>query len=86
MYIYVYNIFLLVNQKVHFLLTAGQTNPFLTPKWKKNRMQHGKKIYFRHMIVALALLGHRTSHSHDKLLFPYLHNKLFNSIIKLIKY
>ena len=36
-----------------------------------------KNIHFTHAIVVLALLGHQTSHSQNKLFFPWLHNILF---------
>ena len=47
---------------------------FLTPKWKKNRMQHGRNIYFTCVIVDFALLRHQTLHSQNKLFSLQVHN------------
>ena len=48
----------------------GQTNPFSDPAVKKNRVRHGKNIYFTHVVITLALIGHQTSHSQNYLFFP----------------
>ena len=38
---------------------------FFGPQEEKNSVQHGKNINITRVIVALALLGHQTSHSQD---------------------
>ena len=47
-----------------------QTNPLSDPIVEKNRVQHGKNIYFTRVVVTLALLWHQTSHSQNKFFFP----------------
>ena len=40
------NFFLLVGHKEYFIAPCGQTNLFFDPQVEKNRVQHGKNIYF----------------------------------------
>ena len=62
--------FLLAGHKVDFIAPPGQKNQFSDPLVGKNRVQHGKNIDFTRVVVALALLGHQTSHSQNKFFFP----------------
>ena len=56
--------FLLSGHKLHFIVPCGvKKSIFLPSSRKKNHVQHGKNIYFTRVIVAVALLGHQTSHS-----------------------
>ena len=46
------------------------TNQFFDPKVKKKSYPTRENIDFTRVIVALAFLGHRTSHSQNKLFSP----------------
>ena len=64
-------VFLLAGHKVDFLTRAEQENPFSEPlKEKENRVRDGKNINFIRVVVTLALFGHQTLHSQNKLFFP----------------
>ena len=63
--------FLLAGHKVEFIAPCGANKSTFWPaSRKKNRVQHGKSIYFTRVVVTLALLGHQTSHSQNKFFFP----------------
>ena len=51
--------FLLAGHKVDFISPCGTNKSTFWPaSRKKNRVQHGKNIYFTRVVVTLALLGH----------------------------
>ena len=56
------SIFSTNGSKSAFLRLAGQTNPLFNCQVEKNRLQHGRNIYFTRVIVVLDCRRHQTLH------------------------
>ena len=65
---------------MHFIAPCGETNTFIDPRVEKNRVQHGKNAYLKSVIIALALLGHQTSHLQNKLFSLVVQNTIFSLV------
>ena len=62
--------FLLAGHKVGFIARVGQINPFSDSLVDLKLSATQENIHFAHVVVTLAVFGHQTSPSQNKLFIP----------------